>query len=57
MKTKAGAHADENADYVPTYEMPQLFRWNRYWLEIKRSKTTQMMAHHGAHVAATIYVT
>ncbi|KAF8994252.1 P-loop containing nucleoside triphosphate hydrolase protein [Hymenopellis radicata] len=26
-----------NADYVPTYELPQLFRWKGYWLEIKRS--------------------
>jgi chaperone BCS1 len=48
---------DDIADYVPTYEMPQLFRWNGYWLEIKRSKTTQMMHHGNAHVAATIYVT
>ncbi|KAF8892728.1 P-loop containing nucleoside triphosphate hydrolase protein [Mucidula mucida] len=26
-----------NADYVPTYELPQLFRWKGYWLEIKRT--------------------
>jgi mitochondrial chaperone BCS1 len=64
MKTNlnSGAHVDENADYVPTYEMPQLFRWNGHWLEIKRNKMTQTMmtprgAHMGAHVAATIFVT
>ncbi|KAF8239161.1 P-loop containing nucleoside triphosphate hydrolase protein [Tricholoma matsutake] len=57
MKTKP-QHVDENADYVPTYEMPQLFRWNGYWLEIKRSKTTQIKSLHGGpHVAAIIYVT
>jgi chaperone BCS1 len=48
---------DNNADYVPTYEMPQIFHWNGYWLEIKRSKGIQMMTHHGAQAAATIYVT
>ncbi|KAJ7779739.1 P-loop containing nucleoside triphosphate hydrolase protein [Mycena metata] len=27
-----------NAEYVPTYQRPQLFRWRGHWLEIKRSK-------------------
>ena len=48
---------DDIADYIPTYEMPQFFHWNGYWFEIKRNKTTQMMHHGGAHVAAMIYVT
>ncbi|KAJ7499995.1 P-loop containing nucleoside triphosphate hydrolase protein [Mycena latifolia] len=27
----------ENAEYVPTYKTPQLFRWRGYWVEVKRS--------------------
>ncbi|KAJ6568096.1 P-loop containing nucleoside triphosphate hydrolase protein [Mycena vulgaris] len=27
-----------NAEYVPTYQEPQLFRWRGHWLEIKRTK-------------------
>ncbi|KAJ7121416.1 hypothetical protein C8R44DRAFT_853057 [Mycena epipterygia] len=26
-----------NAEYVPTYQQPQLFRWRGHWLDIKRS--------------------
>jgi len=26
-----------SADYVPTYELPQLFRWRGYWVEVRRS--------------------
>ncbi|KAJ7366365.1 P-loop containing nucleoside triphosphate hydrolase protein [Mycena albidolilacea] len=25
-----------SADYVPTYESPQLFRWRGYWVEVQR---------------------
>ncbi|KAF5353254.1 hypothetical protein D9756_007929 [Leucocoprinus leucothites] len=28
----------ESAEYVPTYDLPQLFRWKPYWIEIKRTK-------------------
>ncbi|KAF7357446.1 hypothetical protein MSAN_01340600 [Mycena sanguinolenta] len=28
-----------SADYVPTYESPQLFRWRRYWVEVVRYRT------------------
>jgi mitochondrial chaperone BCS1 len=27
-----------NADYVPTYDKPQLFRWHGHWMEIQRNK-------------------
>ncbi|KAF9450989.1 P-loop containing nucleoside triphosphate hydrolase protein [Macrolepiota fuliginosa MF-IS2] len=30
-------HNSENAEYVPTYQKPQLFRWSGYWVEITRS--------------------
>jgi len=33
------SHVIENAEYVPTYDLPQLFRWNRYWIEIRRTKS------------------
>ncbi|KAJ4490558.1 P-loop containing nucleoside triphosphate hydrolase protein [Lentinula aciculospora] len=28
-----------SVDYVPTYALPQLFRWQGYWLEIMRPKS------------------
>lgn len=52
---KTGPEGQGNADYVPTYEEPQLFRWKGYWLEIKRGKGAQLVSHHGTHQAATIY--
>ncbi|PPQ68243.1 hypothetical protein CVT25_005312 [Psilocybe cyanescens] len=33
---KPGGHVDEHAEYVPTYDEPQLFRWRGYWAEIRR---------------------
>ncbi|KAF9450990.1 P-loop containing nucleoside triphosphate hydrolase protein [Macrolepiota fuliginosa MF-IS2] len=30
-------HNSENAEYVPTYRQPQLFRWNGWWIEITRT--------------------
>ena len=29
-----------NADYVPTYEVPQIFRWKGCWVEIRRDKSS-----------------
>ncbi|KAK7464358.1 hypothetical protein VKT23_006525 [Stygiomarasmius scandens] len=48
-----------NAEYVPTYESPQLFRWNGYWLEIRRSKAQSagLPPQFGAGSAGKIYVT
>ncbi|KAJ7223878.1 P-loop containing nucleoside triphosphate hydrolase protein [Mycena haematopus] len=28
-----------SADYVPTYESPQLFRWRGYWVEVQRYRS------------------
>lgn len=28
---------DENAEYVPTYSAPQIWRWNGYWIEVTRN--------------------
>lgn len=30
-------HKSENAEYVPTYQNPQLFRWKGYWIEISKT--------------------
>ncbi|KAJ7473190.1 P-loop containing nucleoside triphosphate hydrolase protein [Mycena latifolia] len=38
VKTWADPTIRGNAEYVPTYELPQLFRWRGYWLEIKRTQ-------------------
>ncbi|KAJ7191961.1 P-loop containing nucleoside triphosphate hydrolase protein [Mycena pura] len=37
VKTWADPKVKGNAEYVPTYQQPQLFRWRGRWLEIKRS--------------------
>ncbi|KAJ6497945.1 hypothetical protein DFH09DRAFT_336850 [Mycena vulgaris] len=37
VKTSIDPMLKGNAEYVPTYEAPQLFRWRGYWLEIRRS--------------------
>ncbi|KAF9556916.1 P-loop containing nucleoside triphosphate hydrolase protein [Agrocybe pediades] len=33
---KTEGHVDEYAEYVPTYEDAQLFRFGGYWMEVKR---------------------
>ncbi|KAJ7784913.1 P-loop containing nucleoside triphosphate hydrolase protein [Mycena maculata] len=38
VKTWVDPTVKGNAEYVPTYQLPQLFRWRGHWLEIKRSK-------------------
>ncbi|KAJ7602823.1 P-loop containing nucleoside triphosphate hydrolase protein [Roridomyces roridus] len=32
----ADTNAKANAEFVPTYKQPHLFRWRGYWVEIKR---------------------
>ncbi|KAG6918725.1 hypothetical protein DXG01_012210 [Tephrocybe rancida] len=56
---KLGPEVDGNADYVPTYTMPQIFRWNGYWIEIKRNATRQAVPdhHQGGYAPSTIYIT
>ena len=47
------------AEYVPVFEAPQLFRWNGYWVEIKRSKTLAPYNPEilGGQLSATMYLT
>ncbi|KAJ6565227.1 P-loop containing nucleoside triphosphate hydrolase protein [Mycena vulgaris] len=44
-----------HAEYVPTYQIPQLFKWRGYWLEIKRGN--DRAAVNGGQQTARIYVT
>ncbi|KAJ6464867.1 P-loop containing nucleoside triphosphate hydrolase protein [Mycena sanguinolenta] len=36
VRATADATVKANAEYVPMYTQPQLFRWRGYWVEIKR---------------------
>ncbi|KDQ52501.1 hypothetical protein JAAARDRAFT_40099 [Jaapia argillacea MUCL 33604] len=39
VKTPAGSElVKDNAEYVPVYGEPHLFRWKGYWIEIKKSR-------------------
>ncbi|RDB18320.1 Mitochondrial chaperone BCS1 [Hypsizygus marmoreus] len=54
---QAEHEVDGNADYVPTYEMPQLFRWKGYWVEIKRNKNArQWTSPAGPRTLATMII-
>ncbi|KAJ7770303.1 P-loop containing nucleoside triphosphate hydrolase protein [Mycena maculata] len=37
VRAASDATIKANAEYVPTYKKPQLFRWRGYWVEIKRA--------------------
>ncbi|KAJ7249766.1 P-loop containing nucleoside triphosphate hydrolase protein [Mycena haematopus] len=37
VRAAADATVKANAEYVPMYTQPQLFRWRGYWVEIKRT--------------------
>ncbi|KAF8872800.1 hypothetical protein CPB84DRAFT_1798973 [Gymnopilus junonius] len=56
-------HFDDHAEYVPTYEEPQLFRWNGYWVEVRRSSGTgrsinqAFMPHAGLQMMGRLYLT
>ncbi|KAF9267807.1 P-loop containing nucleoside triphosphate hydrolase protein [Marasmius fiardii PR-910] len=44
IRTRPTGSVKDNAEYVPTYELPQLFRWNGYWFEIKRANGAARMS-------------
>lgn len=49
---------EESTDYVPIYEIPQLFYWNGYWLEIRREQgPVQYHNRAASQSAATLYLT
>lgn len=55
------AQAIESAEYVPTYDLPQIFWWKLYWIEIKRSKphvvSVQPFGPGGGTAGASIFLT
>lgn len=60
VKTGSETQVEGSAEYVPTYELPQIFRWKGYWLEIKRSKGGQSISQFGGGLSsagASIYIT
>jgi chaperone BCS1 len=45
------------AEYVPTYNAPQLFRWKGYWLEVKRGSERSGAAVNGVQQTGRVYLT
>ncbi|KAJ7465141.1 P-loop containing nucleoside triphosphate hydrolase protein [Mycena latifolia] len=45
------------ADYVPTYETPQLFRWRGYWVEVQRYRAQIQGSGGQPQQAAAIFLT
>ncbi|KAJ7072498.1 P-loop containing nucleoside triphosphate hydrolase protein, partial [Mycena amicta] len=45
------------ADYVPTYESPQLFRWRGYWVEVQRFQTLVRASNGHTQQTAAVFLT
>ncbi|KAJ3575199.1 hypothetical protein NP233_g1251 [Leucocoprinus birnbaumii] len=52
-------HNSENAEYVPTYQRPQLFRWKGYWVEVSKSISIPSYDYQAERTVSTstIYLT
>jgi chaperone BCS1 len=46
-----------NADYVPTYGPPHIFRWKGYWVEIKKETGNQTIVPYGMYSTNSLYLT
>ncbi|KAJ7615764.1 P-loop containing nucleoside triphosphate hydrolase protein [Mycena polygramma] len=46
-----------SAEYVPTYQAPQLFKWKGYWVEIKRGNERSGVTVNGTQQTARIFLT
>ncbi|KAK7023049.1 P-loop containing nucleoside triphosphate hydrolase protein [Favolaschia claudopus] len=46
-----------SADYVPTYESPQLFRWRGYWVEVQRYRAQIQGTNGQPQQTAAIFLT
>ncbi|KAJ7171413.1 P-loop containing nucleoside triphosphate hydrolase protein [Mycena filopes] len=58
VKTWVDPTVKGHAEYVPTYRLPQLFRWRGYWLEIKRTREDGEFTPFGPiRPSSSIYVT
>ncbi|KAF7360859.1 hypothetical protein MSAN_01115500 [Mycena sanguinolenta] len=45
-----------SAEYVPTYQAPQLFRWRGHWVEIKRGNERSAATVNGVQQSARLYL-
>lgn len=52
----SGSDLGGSADYVPTYELAQLFRWRGYWIEVKRTTSGGRGPSSGQNSGGTIYL-
>ncbi|KAJ7103973.1 P-loop containing nucleoside triphosphate hydrolase protein [Mycena belliarum] len=50
VQTWVDPNVKGHAEYVPTYEHPQLFRWRGYWVEIRRRAEPGSMRYSGSGV-------
>ncbi|KAJ6505739.1 P-loop containing nucleoside triphosphate hydrolase protein [Mycena vitilis] len=46
-----------SAEYVPTYQAPQLFKWKGYWVEIKRGNERSGATVNGNQQTSRIFLT
>ncbi|CAK5269825.1 unnamed protein product [Mycena citricolor] len=46
-----------NADYVPTYEAPQLFRWRGHWVEVQRYRIQTQAPNGQTQQTVTLSIT
>ena len=44
-QTGPGAAVEGNADYVPSFGAPQLFRWRGNWVEVTRLKDSAVQPY------------
>ena len=52
-----GAAIEGNADYVPSFGAPQLFRWKGHWVEITRLKDNQLAPYGSFKSFASLQLT
>lgn len=57
MSVSADPDIVGSADYVPTYESPQLFRWRGYWVEVQRYRAQIQGSGGQPQQAAAIFLT
>ncbi|KAJ7679555.1 hypothetical protein DFH06DRAFT_1465587 [Mycena polygramma] len=65
VRAASDATVKANAEYVPLYRQPQLFRWRGYWVEIKRTGADAgphamqgpyaYAGHEGSSIDITVY--
>ncbi|KAJ7216839.1 P-loop containing nucleoside triphosphate hydrolase protein [Mycena rebaudengoi] len=57
VKPGADASSKGHAEYVPTYQVPQLFKWRGHWVEIKRNTDRNAVVVNNVAQNGRIYVT